>query len=812
MIQKKIVHVYGEPTVDWLSIAPQDASPQGTFLTSSNTEGDQPHLSSQPGGSALLHKLLRKMVPPEKGEIYGYHVDEQLLKNPFETQINRVWTSWKNYSQASEEAIYRIASRGRGEYDKHSYSGFSETFKRQPNLVIIDATNLGFDKEDENTAGWPRLLKVTNGKEGYNNGLEIIVKIAHKGTRISENGNWSCVLNAIKDRNYGKNTTLVVPINELRACGAEIGISLSWERIFSDIVKAVYSKKCEFLGEKDDIFVKRVIVTIGTSGAVIIQSNKTESTNTTTACKNTSSYNYLIFDRFGQEGDFERARDGRVLGYATCVIAALATVWIETGDDMDWPKATKVGLGLARLLHHLGYEISGHVRSRRLQFPYKRIEEAYYKQLLPTTTPTEQNRTSYADDPIHSDIWQLGIFEDTKDKTRERLKNSGSGGVTSNRWDILNEVLRASCDDNAQFDEEELKIAKTIVRKGPQSALPNVPIETVQKWRSADRGEIEGVRSVKNAIKDYLFQLRTEKGKNVTNPLSVAVFGPPGAGKSFAVKQIAKDLEIPEEAQLTFNLSQFYSPSELGRAFHRIRDLHLAGNTPLVFWDEFDTALDDRPLGWLRYFLAPMQDRQFSFEGELRPIGSGIYVFAGGTYESFEDFRKETKKNGRSVANSLKEGSEEQNQNIKNAKKPDFTSRLRAFVDVKGLNPDGKCNKYNRARDDNQRNDPYMIRRAFLLHSLLNKYERDLTKGSLFQIDSEVLDFFLCGNTRFRHGARSMEALIDLSALTGRSSFDVSSLPPSHLREMHVEINEKCLAHSSSVENSCWKSNRLRFL
>ncbi len=29
---------------------------------------------------------------------------------------------------------------------------------------------------------------------------------------------------------------------------------------------------------------------------------------------------------------------------------------------------------------------------------------------------------------------------------------------------------------------------------------------------------------------------------------------------------------------------------------------------PLVFWDEFDTSLDGRPLGWLRYFLAPMQD------------------------------------------------------------------------------------------------------------------------------------------------------------------------------------------------------------
>ena len=57
---------------------------------------------------------------------------------------------------------------------------------------------------------------------------------------------------------------------------------------------------------------------------------------------------------------------------------------------------------------------------------------------------------------------------------------------------------------------------------------------------------------------------------------------------------------------LEFNLAQFRSPDDLVDALHVVRDQALGGGIPLVFWDEFDTALDGRELGWLRYFLAPM--------------------------------------------------------------------------------------------------------------------------------------------------------------------------------------------------------------
>ena len=55
---------------------------------------------------------------------------------------------------------------------------------------------------------------------------------------------------------------------------------------------------------------------------------------------------------------------------------------------------------------------------------------------------------------------------------------------------------------------------------------------------------------MKKIINDYEAYDKGEK------PLSIGVFGPPGSGKSFGVKQIAKET-IQDVKILEFNLSQF---------------------------------------------------------------------------------------------------------------------------------------------------------------------------------------------------------------------------------------------------------------
>src|ERR1035437_5860731 len=108
---------------------------------------------------------------------------------------------------------------------------------------------------------------------------------------------------------------------------------------------------------------------------------------------------------------------------------------------------------------------------------------------------------------------------------------------------------------------------------------------------TVDRSEIESIRTLEALIRKY------DQGKVQPKPLSIGVFGPPGAGKSFGVKALGKAVLGEKVPFLEFNLSQFKSPDELVGAFHRVRDAVLGGITPVAFWDEFDS----QTYTWLQY-------------------------------------------------------------------------------------------------------------------------------------------------------------------------------------------------------------------
>lgn len=243
--------------------------------------------------------------------------------------------------------------------------------------------------------------------------------------------------------------------------------------------------------------------------------------------------------------------------------------------------------------------------------------------------------------------------------------------------------------------------------------------------------------------------------------------------------------------RLDFNLSQFSSPEELVHAFHLVRDLTLKRTIPVVFWDEFDTSLDHQQLGWLRYFLAPMQDGTFREGAVIHPIGRCIFVFAGGRSNNFDDFRN------------ILESDEE----FRAAKGPDFLSRIRGYINIAGLDSETVSEGVAVTRD------PYFVlRRAITLRSLLWKDRPDLfhskepdapvrKKGDgdwRLDIDPGLLNAFL-NISSYAHGVRSMEAIIEMSALSGKRSFTRSSLPPIAQLYLHVDGVE-FLALTRSVD------------
>ena len=711
----RLIQVCGDPTVDWFRIHNEDIVVRGgVYFWQTKSDKFRVSLSSKPGGSALVLQLLKAMIDPQAARIEGAMLDDDCLNRPKDSRITTSWTVWKEFvNPGFSHSSYRLWKWQEFEPAHWDYS--AGRLEGSPDLLVIHDSGLGFRTCEE---GWPEILRSKVRDKGP---IDIIIKL---GQYNDDHEN--PLLERIISCGMAERTTIISSLSDLRSCPVKVGISLSWERVLEEVVAAVLSPNCPFVDKTSNKFkYKQVIIPIGISGAVVVGRN----------------FHTLIFDRNGQEGDFASRFPGQIIGDNTCIMGALAACWAENPWEIDWTRAVRIGIELARLLQIKGYDVVQHDDHQHLQFPYRVISEAC-KNL-------RQNR------PIEEALYQemisdLGIFVDEKGLTVDK----------TGKWTILENILLKKHTGNEYgYDPQSTtavnECARNIVVRGHQAALRDIPVETIGRWCSVDRQEIEGVRSVNNAMRDYL-QL-----KKPETPLGLAVFGPPGAGKSFVIKEIAAGLGISESAQLTFNLSQFESPAELQTAFHQIRDLNLQSNTPLVFWDEFDTPCQGRALGWLRYFLAPMQDGEFADQGATHPLGGGIYVFAGATRHSFEEFRDGNTDEDRA------------------AKKPDFISRLRAYINIRGIN--GNPNTVE--------DKLYMIRRAFILRQYLETNVPQINSNDGFQIEHGVLDALLLV-TRYEYGARSLENLLKMSSLADKRKYELSSLPPDHIIEMHVNIKE----------------------
>lgn len=414
----------------------------------------------------------------------------------------------------------------------------------------------------------------------------------------------------------------------------------------------------------------------------------------------------LLFDPAHQEGDWEDRHPGIPYMVGTCITAALASEAVLTPGEADWKAAVGRGLSAARLVHEKGFDLSEDAGTPGVAFPVARIVQVL--------RAGESSWIRSATIPNDDDF-----------------------------------VLASSSFSNGYKDA-----AEQVVTQGIGAATADLPVERIGAWASVERAEIESMRSIRNIVREYFLQRRKPR------PLSLAVFGPPGAGKSFAIKQMAMEWARGGTALsiLEFNLSQFSSSADLASAFQRIRDCAVEGNLPLVFWDEFDSGRAGAELGWLAPFLAPMQDGAFLDEGAVRPIGPAIMVFAGGTHRTMSSFKQRASE-------------------IPGAKATDFLSRLRGYVDILGPNPSSDTDR------------TYLLRRAFLLRPLLERRAPQILSGGLLSIDPGVLNAFL-EVPSYVHGARSMEALVEMSSLSGRLRYERSALPAQHQLGLHVDAEE----------------------
>ncbi|MBQ7534735.1 MAG: hypothetical protein IJT43_03855 [Stomatobaculum sp.] len=306
-----------------------------------------------------------------------------------------------------------------------------------------------------------------------------------------------------------------------------------------------------------------------------------------------------------------------------------------------------------------------------------------------------------------------------------------------------------------------LQMAKQIVLDGPAYLFKHVPVCRYGALTTVDLDEIESYHTINGLLDDYIYSCEHTAQNEVVKPLSIAVFGPPGAGKSFGVKQIAKSRG--RFTITSINLSQYNDPISLFQAMDQALRCEV-GRIPLVFFDEFDAERDGVSRGWLKYFLAPMQDGEYTLDGKLCTIPGAVFVFAGATASSFQEFLPSTK---------------EEETEFQLIKGPDFVSRLKGILNIQGPNP----TKITDGR--------YMVRRALLFRNLIMSAVPGIfdEPGGHANISPGLLSSLL-RVSEYRHGSRSIELLIGMSRLTGAKRYTTSCLPIDAQLDIHLDVKD----------------------
>lgn len=510
------------------------------------------------------------------------------------------------------------------------------------------------------------------------------------------------------EKYYMKDTIVVINGDDLRSKEVNISKNISWERTALDFVWQIKNNpSLDFLSK-----CSRLIVPLGLEGAIYYRNEG-------------GIKSKLYFLTYAFEGDLLKQGQGKMYGLTSCFAAGLA-------------KAIALGKDSNRSMDDL-------------------IDDGIREGIVATQ---KYFRHGFGKDVVESEFPSNSIFNEGENDFiyKKYIQDVEIPGVENPRyqssWYIINDKISANLTE----------IACDIVRNGEKSVLKYIPIAQFGKLKTVDRDEFEAYKSIKNLMSEYILSQSTVR------PLCIAVFGTPGSGKSFGVTQVASCVAPNLIEKLDFNLSQFQTLSDLTISFHNIRDISLSGKIPLVFFDEFDSTFEKK-LGWLKYFLAPMQDGVFREDNSIHPIGKAIFVFAGGTSSTFEKFC------GENITDEVEY--RQFSREFQSAKGPDFISRLRGYVNILGLN-----------QTDNKNDQLFIIRRAMLLRSLIErKVPHLINERGEAQIDRGVLRALL-KISNYKHESRSMEAILEMSRLTRAKKWEQSYLPPKDQLRLHVDEDE----------------------
>ena len=694
------------------------------------------------GGAYLLHKVVDAVttsgLKDEAPRFKAVHGIPEGLQAGLPEEL-RGYCLWES-TPGPKKPVWRL-SRPLGYGGSQAAGGiFAGKQLREDGpsqILVLDDGNLGFRSNISRDA-WPSALT-----GGASDDLDwVILKMADP---LCEGDLWRACLDCHAGRMIA-----VVNLEDVRQMEVRVTKGISWERTALDLVAELDRNPALSSLRR----IRFLVVRIGFEGALVVQRLGEKVTYT------------LVFDPGHMEGDWREGITGSAMGFMSTLTAGIASRLAHdprTESELKADKnraqeeldrdavldGVKAGLFGMRTLLLEGHGVVAPGATPGV--PFEKVGEALLDR---------EARSTFADAAVPV-----------------------LTGPAASAWSFLVGAVEGTHTVRPLFGH-----AHCLALKGP-GALHGVPYQSFGKLLTMDRKEIESLRNLRQLIWNYKEDTKASK------PLSIAVFGPPGSGKSFGIKQIAKGILGKDNEPLEFNLSQFSDPKDLIGALHQVRDAVLSGTTPLVFWDEFDS----KGYLWLQYLLAPMQDGAFQ-EGQLtHPIGKCIFVFAGGTSWDYENFGPQEPDKELKEDDAVYEKKKDAWAHFKLLKGPDFLSRLSGYLNVLGPNPRSawkeELEKWIPQEDD----DCFPLRRAILLRAMYG-----LRGDTLFKIDPGLLSAFM-EIPRYKHGARSMEKILEQAKQRGRGGrLRRSDLPPAALLELHADYDRFMEIAERDMEFAAW--------
>ncbi len=544
----------------------------------------------------------------------------------------------------------------------------------------------------------------------------------------------------------------LISIPELRKFDIKISKGISWEQTCLDLCHELVSHSLL----KKLMASKFLVVSMGAAGSVVIKNGDIRK----------SAEFALAYDPGYMEGEWELKENVKGIGQMCAFTAGFTNELmkrdirnLEKTGIAEIVKSAKTGtLYLREMLNgKTGWPLSAESVGQKAESDSDlatRAESQFSDTFIPSPYWYEQPGQYLKDN-----LWS--IFLDNHDRMKRPAETNPAGEIA---------LLAA------------LAAAKNGI---PQ--LEHSPYLAWRKLFTTDRAEIECLRNIRKLILQHLED-------PVSKPFNLAVFGPPGAGKSFTVKQLSYSLlkkkDFGKRAVLiTFNLSQCRDERELIGVFHRVRDAVLQGKIPFVYWDEFDCG----NLKWLRCFLAPMEHGEFQAGRNIHPLGKCLFIFAGSSVPEIQYFEpanpgefdgEESAASDKLTRRRLKI-KQRKYEEFEAGKGRDFTSRLDAYLNVPGPN---RKRLYDSDLDVWGEEDPsdlmFPLRRALYMRTSLG-----LKSDEELKMDPGLIMAFL-KTGYYKHGARSLSHILKHLKSDTPGEVSRSELPSDEIMGQHVDFDE----------------------